>query len=395
MSKCIGDIINVGVNDFEIDLFESQYVVPNGISYNSYLVCDDKITIFDTVDSRFCKEWLGNIEKTLDGKQPDYLIVQHMEPDHSGSIFEFVKTYPNATIVTNAKALSMINQFFDIEIELNTHIVKDGDMLCTGKHEFSFVFAPMIHWPEVMVTYDSFSKVLFSADAFGTFGVYKHDEAVDVKEWAEEASRYYIGIVGKYGVQVQNLLKKASNLDIETICSLHGPVLKENIADFVRLYDIWSSYRVEKEGIVIVYASAHGHTKEAALYLENILKTEGYKDVVVYDLSRCDMFKAIADAFRYSKLVTASITYNGTIFPVMETFLRGLSDRKFGNKFVGMVENGSWAPNATRIMSSMIDSCKGVVFAENNVTIKSSMDNASREAISKLADELLVFKADI
>lgn len=377
------DIKYVGVNDREIDLFEGQYSVPNGISYNSYVIIDEKIAVMDTVDAKFTHEWLDKLQNSLNGRSPDYLIIQHMEPDHSANIMNFSKTYPEAKIVSSAKAFQMMKSFFGTDFAENRVIVKEGDTLSLGKHTLSFVAAPMVHWPEVIVTYDSKDKVLFSADGFGKFGT--PDTA---EPWKDEAARYYIGIVGKYGAQVQSLLKKASALDIEIICPLHGPVLKENLSDYIGLYDIWSSYRPEEEGTVIAYTSVYGNTKKAVMQLAERLRTNGCPKVIVNDLARCDMSKAVADAFRYSKLVLATTTYNADIFPIMREFINGLTERGFSNRTVALIENGSWAPLAAKIMREMLSKSKGIDFAEPTVRIMSAPDEASYSAISTLADTL-------
>ena len=377
------DIRYIGVNDHSIDLFEGQYVVPNGMSYNSYAIVDEKIAIMDTVDKNFTHEWLDNIQKTLGSRKPDYLIVQHMEPDHSANIATFMKLYPEATLVSNAKAFVMIKNFFGDDFADRRMVVAEGDTLCLGKHTLAFVMAPMVHWPEVMVTYDTLDKVLFSADGFGKFG------ALDVEEdWACEARRYYIGIVGKYGVQVQNLLKKAAALDIQTICPLHGPVLKENLGYYINLYDIWSSYRVESEGIVIAYTSVYGNTKAAVELLAQKLEEKGCPEVVVHDLARDDMAEAIEDAFRYGKLVLATTTYNADIFPFMREFIHHLTERNFQNRTVAFIENGSWAPMAAKIMGKMLEGSKNLTYAENTVRILSAMSKENKEQINALADEL-------
>ena len=343
------DIKYIGVNDHEVDLFEGQYVVPNGIAYNSYVILDDKIAVMDTVDKNFGKEWLNNLEAVLEGRKPDYLVVHHMEPDHSANIDHFLKVYPEAIVVSSAKAFAMMKQFFGTDYSDRRIVVGEGDTLALGKHELTFVTAPMVHWPEVIVSYDSTDKVLFSADGFGKFG------ALDVEEdWACEARRYYIGIVGKYGAQVQALLKKASALDIAIICPLHGPVLTENLCYYLNLYDIWSSYRVESEGVVIAYTSIYGNTKAAVELLAEKLREKGCPKVVVNDLARCDMAEAVEDAFRYGKLVLATTTYNGDIFPFMREFIHHLTERSYRNRTVGLIENGSWAPVAAKVMTKML-----------------------------------------
>ena len=377
------DIKYIGVNDHKIDLFEGQYVVPNGMSYNSYAIMDEKIAIMDTVDVNFTHEWLDNIQHTLGHRKPDYLIIQHMEPDHSANIMNFIKTYPEATIVSSAKAFAMMNNFFGTEFTDNRIVVGEGDTLCLGKHTLAFVTAPMVHWPEVIVTYDATDKVLFSADGFGKFG------ALDVQEdWACEARRYYIGIVGKYGAQVQALLKKAANLDIQIIAPLHGPVLSENLSYYLNLYHIWSSYAVEEEGIVIAYTSIYGNTRKAVMLLAEKLKANGCPKVVINDLARCDMAEAVEDAFRYSKLVLATTTYNADIFPFMRSFIEHLTERNFQNRTVAFIQNGSWAPLAAKVMSGMMEKCKNISYAEHNVRILSALNEESTAQIDALADEL-------
>ncbi len=377
------DIKYIGVNDHDIDLFEGQYDVPNGMAYNSYAIIDKKIAIMDTVDARFTHEWLDNIASTLDGKSPDYLIVQHMEPDHSANIMNFIKAYPQATVVSSAKAFAMMHQFFGTDFTDNRMVIAEGDTLNLGAHILNFVAAPMVHWPEVMVTYDSTDKVLFSADGFGKFG------ALDVNEdWACEARRYYIGIVGKYGAQVQALLKKAASLEINTICPLHGPVLKENLGYYINLYDIWSSYGVETEGIVIAYTSVYGNTKRAVEELAEKLRAKGCPKVVVNDLARCDMAEAVEDAFRYGKLVLATTTYNAEIFPFMREFISHLTERGFKNRTVGFIENGSWAPLAAKVMKGMLEGCKNINYTDTTVKILSALNEDSRAQIDALSDEL-------
>lgn len=373
----------IGVNDHEVDLFEGQYVVPNGMAYNSYIILDEKIAVMDTVDARFTHAWLDNIQNTLGGKQPDYLVVQHMEPDHSANIHNFVKTYPNAKIVSSAKAFVMMKQFFGTDFAEKQIVVGEGDTLSLGGRTLTFVTAPMVHWPEVIVTYDSKDKVLFSADGFGKFG------ALDVEEdWACEARRYYIGIVGKYGAQVQALLKKAAGLDIAKICPLHGPILTENLGYYINLYNVWSSYQPETEGIVIAYTSVYGNTKKAVLQLADKLKANGCPKVVVNDLARCDMAEAVEDAFRYSKLVLATTTYNADIFPFMREFIDHLTERNFQNRTVAFIENGSWAPMATKVMKGMLDGSRNLTFAETNVKILSALSEESSKALDELANEL-------
>ncbi len=377
------DIKYIGVNDHKVDLFEGQYVVPNGMSYNSYAIMDEKIAIMDTVDQNFTHEWLDNICDVLGAKSPDYLVVQHMEPDHSPNIMNFTKAYPNAKIVSSAKAFAMMKNFFGTDFEDKKIVVGEGDTLTLGKHVLTFVTAPMVHWPEVIVTYDSTDKVLFSADGFGKFG------ALDAEEdWACEARRYYIGIVGKYGAQVQNLLKKASGLDISIICPLHGPVLTENLGYYLNLYNTWSSYQPEEDGIVIAYTSVYGNTKKAVMLLAEKLKENGCPKVVVNDLARCDMAEAVEDAFRYSKIVLATTTYNAEIFPFMREFINHLTERNFSNRTVGFIENGSWAPLAAKIMKGMLEKSKNLCFAENTVRIMSALNEESTAQLNALADEL-------
>ncbi len=381
--KITNDIKYVGVNDHEIDLFEGQYVVENGMAYNSYVIMDEKIAVMDTVDARFTHEWLDNIENIIGSCQPDYLVIQHMEPDHSANIANFMNVYQNTKIVSTEKAFAMMRQFFGTDFEGRKIVVGEGDTLSLGKHNLTFVLAPMVHWPEVMVTYDSADKVLFSADGFGKFG------ALDVEEdWACEARRYYIGIVGKYGVQVQNLLKKASGLDIQIICPLHGPVLTENLGYYLNLYQTWSSYAAETEGIVIAYTSVYGHTKKAVETLADKLLKEGCPKVVVHDLARCDIAEAVEDAFRYSKLVLATTTYNADIFPFMREFIHHLTERNFQNRVIGLMENGSWAPLAAKTMKQMLSGCKNLTFAENVVHIKSALNEESAGQLEALAAEL-------
>lgn len=376
-------IFYVGVNDHEVDLFEGQYIVPNGMAYNSYVIRDEKIAVMDTVDIRFADEWLQKVVEVLDGKQPDYLIIQHMEPDHAGSIARFMEAYPQTAIVANEKTFTMIDQFFDLDSGIRRISVDNGGTLSLGTHTLTFVFAPMVHWPEVMVTYDSTDKVLFSADGFGKFG------ANDVEEdWACEARRYYIGIVGKYGEQVQALLKAAATLDIQIICPTHGPVLTENLGYYLNLYDIWSSYRPETEGILIAYTSIYGNTKQAALLLESELKARGCPKVAITDLARDDMAEAVEDAFRYNKLVLATTTYNADIFPPMHEFITHLTQRNFQNRTVAFMENGSWAPQAKNVMRGMLAGCKNLTFARHHVTIRSALKQDTRESIAQLADEL-------
>ena len=377
------DIKYIGVNDKEIDLFEGQYKVPNGISYNSYAIIDEKIAIMDTVDARFTHAWLDNIQNTLGSRKPDYLIIQHMEPDHSANIYNFVKAYPETTIVSSAKAFAMMKGFFGTDFTDNHIVVGEGDTLNLGKHTLTFVTAPMVHWPEVIVTYDSADKVLFSADGFGKFGALDTDEP-----WADESRRYFIGIVGKYGAQVQALLKKAASLDIQTICPLHGPVLNKDLGYYLGLYNTWSSYEPEDEGIVIAYTSVYGNTKKAVLQLAEKLKANGAPTVKVYDLARCDMSLAVAEAFRYNKLVLATTTYNAEIFPFMREFISHLTERNFRNRTVALIENGSWAPLAAKVMKGMLEGCKNIAFTENTVTIRSALNEESSASLNALADEL-------
>ena len=378
------DIKYIGVNDHKVDLFEGQYVVPNGMSYNSYAIMDEKIAIMDTVDQNFCHEWLDNIERTLDGRKPDYLVVQHMEPDHAANIENFMKTYPDTTVVANTKTFTMMENFFrKLNLDGKKLVVGNGESLTLGKHVLTFVFAPMVHWPEVMVTYDSADKVLFSADGFGKFGT------LDVEEdWDCEARRYYIGIVGKYGAQVQKLLKAAATLDIRTICPLHGPILTENLGHYIEKYDIWSSYKVESEGVVIAYTSVYGNTKKAVELLAQKLEEKGCPKVTVFDLARDDMAEAVEDAFRYGKLVLATITYNGDIFPFMRTYIENLTERNYQNRTIGLIENGSWAPAAARIMQGMLEKSKNIIWLENNVKITSSLSEANEAEIEAMAEEL-------
>lgn len=377
------DIKYVGVNDHNVDLFEGQYVVKNGMSYNSYVIMDEKIAVFDTVDAHFTHEWLDNIENTVGSRCPDYLVIQHMEPDHSANIANFMQLYKETKIVSSAKAFSMMKQFFGTDFADRQIVVKEGDTLSLGKHLLTFVAAPMVHWPEVIVTYDSYDKVLFSADGFGKFG------ALDVEEdWADEARRYYIGIVGKYGAQVQNLLKKAAGLDIQTICPLHGPVLKENLGYYLGLYDTWSSYTAETEGILIAYTSVYGNTKKAVETLADKLRTKGCPDVVIMDLARCDMAKAVENAFRYSKLVLATTTYNAGIFPFMHEFITNLTERNFQNRIIGLIENGTWAPLAAKTMKQMLEGCKKLTFTDSTVRIHSALDETSSAQLEAMAEEL-------
>ena len=377
------DIRYVGVNDHQVDLFEGQYKVPGGMAYNSYVILDEKIAIMDTVDKNFTHEWLDNIQSALGGRKPDYLVVQHMEPDHAANVGNFMKLYPETTIVSSAKAFNMMGPFFGTSYEDRRIVVGEGDTLSLGKHTLAFVAAPMVHWPEVIVTYDVLDKVLFSADGFGKFG------ALDVDEpWDDEARRYYIGIVGKYGAQVQALLKKAATLDIQTICPLHGPVLKENLGHYIRLYDLWSSYTVETEGVVIAYTSVYGNTKAAVEKLADKLRANGCPKVIVHDLARCDMAQAVADAFRYSKLVLATTTYNADVFPFMKEFIHHLTERNFRNRTVALMENGSWAPLAAKVMRKMLEECRNLTFTETTVRILSALNETSAKQVDALANEL-------
>ena len=377
------DIKYIGVNDHEIDLFEGQYDVPNGMAYNSYAIIDEKIAIMDSVDARFTHQWLDNIQNAIGDRKPDYLVVHHMEPDHSANIHRFAKAYPEAKIVSSSKAFAMMKGFFGTDFAENRIIVGEGDTLPLGRHTLTFVTAPMVHWPEVIVSYDIADKVLFSADGFGKFGALDIDE-----DWACEARRYYIGIVGKYGAQVQNLLKKAANLDIQTICPLHGPVLTENLDYYIGLYNTWSSYKAETEGIAIAYTSVYGNTKEAVLQLAEKLKEKGCPKVAVNDLARCDMAEAVEDAFRYSKTVLATTTYNADIFPFMREFINHLTERNFQNRTVAFIENGSWAPMAAKIMKSMLENCKNLTYADTTVKLLSALSEDSTAQLNSLADEL-------
>ena len=378
------DILYVGVNDHQVDLFEGQYDVPNGMAYNSYVIKDEKIAVMDTVDANFTKEWLDNIAAVLDGAKPDYLVVQHMEPDHAANIENFMNAYPDTTIVANTKTFGMMKNFFrNLDLEGRTLEVGNGESLTLGRHVLTFVFAPMVHWPEVMVTYDSTDKVLFSADGFGKFG------ALDVEEdWDYEARRYYIGIVGKYGPQVQKLLKVAATLDIQIICPLHGPVLTENLGHYIEKYDIWSSYKVEDEGVVIAYTSVYGNTKKAVEILAEKLKEKGCPKVTVFDLARDDMAEAVEDAFRYGKLVLATITYNADIFPFMKTYIDHLTERSYQNRTIGLIENGSWAPNAAKVMQAKFEKSKNITWLDNTVKIMSSLSDENIEELDKMAEEL-------
>lgn len=378
------DIRYVGVNDHQVDLFEGQYIVPNGMAYNSYVILDEKTAVMDTVDQHFGEEWLENVRTALAGRSPDYLVVQHMEPDHSANIGRFLEVYPDATVVSSAKAFVMMKQFFGTDYAERRMVVTEGSTLSLGKHTLTFVTAPMVHWPEVIVTYDAYDKVLFSADGFGKFG------ALDAEEdWACEARRYYIGIVGKYGPQVQALLKKAAKLDISAICPLHGPVLTENLGYYLNLYDIWSSYSVESEGVVIAYCSIYGHTREAVELLADTLAAKGCPKVTVTDLARDDMAEAVEDAFRYGKLVLATPTYNGDVFPFMKTFIHHLTERNYQNRTVAFLENGTWAPTAAKVMASMLEKSKNLTYANTTVRILSALNTESRAQIEALAQELV------
>ncbi len=382
--KITNDIFYVGVNDRDVDLFEGQYVVPNGMAYNSYVIVDDKIAVMDTVDERFGDEWLANIKRVTGNKTPDYLIVQHMEPDHSANIQKFVAEYPTATVVANAKTFVMLDNFYRDMPTIDRLTVENGQTLSLGRHQLTFVFAPMVHWPEVMVTYDSADKTLFSADGFGKFGALDTDE-----DWACEARRYYFGIVGKYGAQVQALLKKAATLDIEKICPLHGPVLTENLGYYFNLYNTWSSYGVECDGVFIAYTSVYGHTKAAALLLSDELKSLGCPKVVITDLARDDMAEAVEDAFKYGKLVLATTTYNAEIFPFMREFVDHLTERNYQNRTIGIIENGSWAPMAAKVIKAKFEKSKNITWLDTTVTITSSMTDENKLAIKRLAGELL------
>lgn len=378
------DIKYVGVNDHEIDLFEGQFTVPNGMAYNSYVITDEKTAVMDTVDARFTAEWLGNIESVLGGRKPDYLVVQHMEPDHSANIVNFLTAYPEATVIANSKTLTMMKNFFDYDFDGKVQLVEDGSSISLGRHELTFVFAPMVHWPEVMFTYDKADKVLFTADGFGKFGALDVDE-----EWDCEARRYYFGIVGKYGAQVQSVLKKAAALDINIICPLHGPVLSEDLWHYIEKYDIWSSYKPESEGVMIAYTSVYGHTKKAAERLADMLRAKGCPKVVVTDLAREDIAETIEDAFRYGKLVLATTTYNSDIFPFMKHFIDGLTERGYRNRTIGLIENGSWAPVAAKVMRDKFASSKNITILETTVRIKSALNAESEAQLAQLADELL------
>ena len=378
------DIKYVGVNDHQVDLFEGQYVVPLGMAYNSYVIMDEKIVVMDTVDQHFGDEWLANLAAVLGDRKPDYLVVQHMEPDHSANLVSFLKAYPDATVIGNAKTFTFMEQFYGKNDAMKKQVVKNGEELCLGKHVLKFVFAPMVHWPEVMVTYDITDKVLFSADGFGKFGA---NDVEDPEGWACEARRYYFGIVGKYGLQTQKLLKAAQGLDIQVICPLHGPVLSENLGYYINLYDKWSSYTPEEPGVCIAYTSVYGHTKAAAEKLAEMLRAKGVK-VAISDLARDDMPETIEDAFRYDRLVLATTTYNNGIFPFMHTFIEHLTEREHQNRTIAFIENGTWAPVAAKLMKAMFEKSKKITFAENTVTIKSALNADSEAALEKLAEEL-------
>lgn len=383
MKKIADDTYYVGVNDHQIDLFEGQYYVPNGMSYNSYVIMDEKIAIMDTVDIHFENEWLANVQEALNGKQPDYLVIQHMEPDHSASIPHFLKMFPKTTVVGNAKTFTMLEKFFP-NIEVKQFVVKENDVLKLGKHTLQFIMAPMVHWPEVMITYDKENKLLFTADGFGKFGALDQEE-----DWVNEARRYYIGIVGKYGVQVQNLLKKVSTFDVQMICPLHGPVLKDQLEYYIGLYDTWSSYKAEEEGILIAYSSVYGHTKEAAINLENELKIKGCKTVEIRDLARSDMAEVVSLAFKYNKLVLASLTYNGDLFPHMNIFIEALKERNYQNRLIAVIENGAWAPVVAKKITEKFATSKGIEFLDSVVKICSAMTEDNHQEIKVLAEKLL------
>ena len=377
------DLFYVGVNDYSIDLFEGQYTVPNGMSYNSYVIMDEKIAVMDSVDQRFTDQWMENLGAALGDRQPDYLVVHHMEPDHSANIVQFLKAYPNAVVVSSSKAFSMMNSYFGSDFTDRRIVVGNGDTLCLGEHTLTFVAAPMVHWPEVMMSYDSRDRVLFSADGFGKFGALDADEP-----WLDEARRYYIGIVGKYGAQVQALLKKAAAFDIAAICPLHGPVLKDNLEEYLRAYHIWSSYEPEESGVVIAYTSVYGHTKEAVMLLAAALKEKGCSNVHTYDLARCDQSEAVAAAFRYDRIVLATTTYNGDIFPFMRSYIQHLTERGLKNRTIGFIENGSWAPLAAKHMKGMLEGCKALVLCGEEVRIVGALNEENRKQIQTLADEL-------
>ncbi len=383
MKQITSDIFHIGINDRKIDLFEGQYAVPNGMAYNSYVIIDEQVAVLDTADGAFRDEWLDETDAALNGRHPDYLIVQHMEPDHSANIAAFLLRYPDTTVVGNAKTFAMLDAFYGAGTGAERLVVKDGDTLSLGRHTLTFVFAPMVHWPEVMVTYDSADKILFSADAFGKFGTLDADEP-----WEHEARRYYIGIVGKYGAQVQSLLKKAAALDIAMICPLHGPVLTETISDALRLYDLWSSYRPEEEGVTVAYASIYGHTEEAAQALAEKLAECGVSHVALFDLCRADMAEAVASAFRYPTLVLASVTYNADVFPPMHAYLHALTERGFRARKVALIENGSWAPTAAKVMRTALEGCRDLTFCDTVLTLRSALTEANRETIAALAKEI-------
>lgn len=378
------DIVYVGVNDYQIDLFEGQYEVPNGMAYNSYLILDSQIAVLNSVDANFSEQWLENIENCVGDKKIDYLIIQHMEPDHSGSIIDFLNKYEDVTLVASSKAFLMLQNFFNQDFGEHKIIINEGDTLSLGKHTLSFINAPMVHWPEVIFVYDILDKVLFSADAFGKFG------ALDIEEdWACEARRYYFGIVGKYGVQVQNVLKKLESIEVVKICPLHGPILDKNLPYYLNLYKVWSSYQVEEEGIVINYVSIYGNTKKAVYKLKELLELKGIKKIVINDLARCDMFEAVEDSFRYSKMVLACPTYNNDLFPFMKTFIHALIERNYKNRTIGFIENGSWAPTANKIMKQMLEKSQDIVFIDSNVTIKSALNNESLKELENLSNKLI------
>ncbi len=383
MKQITSDIFHIGINDRKIDLFEGQYAVPNGMAYNSYVIVDEQVAVLDTADGAFRDEWLDETDAALNGRHPDYLIVQHMEPDHSANIAAFLLRYPDTTVVGNAKTFAMLDAFYGAGTGAERLVVKDGDTLSLGRHTLTFVFAPMVHWPEVMVTYDSADKILFSADAFGKFGTLDADEP-----WEHEARRYYIGIVGKYGAQVQSLLKKAAALDIAMICPLHGPVLTETISDALRLYDLWSSYRPEEEGVTVAYASIYGHTEEAAQALAEKLAECGVSHVALFDLCRADMAEAVASAFRYPTLVLASVTYNADVFPPMHAYLHALTERGFRARKVALIENGSWAPTAAKVMRTALEGCRDLTFCDTVLTLRSALTEANRETVAALAKEI-------
>ena len=383
--KVTEDIRYIGVNDHEVDLFEGHFDVPLGMAYNSYVILDEKIAVMDTVDQHFGEEWLANLKNALDGRTPDYLIIQHMEPDHSANITGFLAAYPETVVVGNAKTFAMMEQFYELPASMKREVVANGGTLSLGKHELTFVFAPMVHWPEVMVTYDSTDKVLFSADAFGKFGA---NDVEDPEGWACEARRYYFGIVGKYGAQAQTLLKKAAGLDIQIICPLHGPVLSDDLGYYLGLYDTWSSYRPETEGVFVAYTSVYGNTKKAAELLAELLREKGCPKVSIADLARDDIYECVEDGFRYSRMVLATTTYNAEIFPTMREFISHLTERGYQNRTIGLIENGTWAPTAAKCMKAMFEKSKNITFAENTVTIKSALNAESRAQLEALADEL-------